>query len=110
MRLYVKDRNNANRKIYLSKKAKTRNELALKLGSSFFKIEGQFYSVNEVEAESYINNGIVGSVSGLLAGLAVGGPLGAVIGFVGGTALGTQREGIEQEDIDSFNQSSLLNV
>lgn len=104
MKLFVFDRNSQN-KIYINLLASTRIQLADLLGSPIFTINNKQYHVNDVFAESDINNVLVGSVTGSVVGI-LGGPYGVAAGAVIGGYLGSKIDKTENEKITFFNNST----
>lgn len=102
MRLYVVD--NSGQKTYLNISASTRPELAFKLGSPWFTVNGNTFHVNRVVAESEINGTASGAVVGGIVGL-LGGPIGLLIGGVLGGALGNETDRSETYKVNFFNRS-----
>lgn len=107
MKLFVKNKQKPNDKIYLSLTADSRQELVRQLGSPYFSVNGMSYSVDEVFAESKSQATPLGAILGGIIGLA-GGPIGVVIGGVAGGALGTQQDQSEISKAINFNNSSSL--
>ncbi len=101
MRLYVK---NNGRKIYLRRVAKTRNQLARQLGSSYLRVKGIRYSVNDVRAEKDGSKTAAGGLLGGLVGL-FGGPIGVLTGAALGSIIGNSSESREEQSVRIFNQS-----
>ncbi len=105
MKLYVQNRKGE--KIALDISASTKAELAAKIGSSRFYIQGEVFDVSDVWAETddidLIGGAILGSIVGILEG-----PIGLVIGGVVGGALGKKREHEEIIKASKFNHSVLV--
>lgn len=55
MQLYVIDKTTKN-KIYIEDKAYSKQHLATVMGSNYFKVENQYFTVNEVIAEDKYSN------------------------------------------------------
>ena len=102
MKLYVLNR--LRQKTYLNIDASTRPELAYKLGSPWFTVNGETHHVNSVFAESEINGTASGAVVGGIVGL-LGGPIGLLIGGVLGGALGNETDRSEAYKVNFFNRS-----
>lgn len=103
MKLYVKNKI-SRQNIYLNVKAATRQQLANKIGSYSFFIDGTQYHVNEVFAEKEINNTVTGAAVGSLVG-AVGGPIGVFVGGIIGGAIGNSSDDQELNLVRKFNFS-----
>lgn len=100
MKLYVLDNS---KKIYLNESAKTRNQLAVIIGSEWFSLKGKEYHVHQVLAKSD-DDTIIGSLIGAILG-ALSGFWGIILGAIFGYLLS-----INQKDIDEtiiFNNSEL---
>lgn len=102
MKLFVKDIHN--RKIYIRKVAKTRFDLARKIGGTKFTLRGKRYSVNEVFAEAESSDTAAGAIIGGLIGL-IGGPIGVLTGGVIGGLIGNTSESEEANGVRTFNRS-----
>lgn len=102
MKLFVT--NSEGVKVYLSVTAKSRDELAYKLGFAWFTARGETYHVNDVVAESDSSNTAGGALIGGLIGLLTGGA-GALIGGVIGGAIGNSSDSEDQERVKAFNAS-----
>lgn len=103
MQLFVKDKNG--KKIILDVTAPTRRELSFKIGTEFY-VGKQYYTINQVIAESNNNDTAGGAALGGLIGLLGGGVGVAVGGFFGGL-IGNARDTEEQKKINQFNRSRL---
>lgn len=105
MKLYVLNKNKE--KVYLSVVASSRGELSQLLGSSYFQLLGQNYTVNEVFAETSPDaNTKIGVLAGLIVGLFAGG-IGALVGGVAGGVIGNSQDLSEQQKVNNFNQKFL---
>lgn len=105
MRLYVKDKNN--KKIYLRKKARSRYELAHKIGSARFTLRGNKYSVNDVKAEADTHDLATGAIIGGVIGL-LGGPIGVLTGGTIGGLIGRSSDSDEINQVRTFNKNKLM--
>lgn len=106
MKLYVNDKQTGER-VYLNLTAPSRNELINKIGSHWFTINGQNFSVQEVYAENTDgDNTTSGTVVGGLVGI-LGGPLGIFLGGLLGGAIGNSSDNSEKERVKLFNNSIL---
>ena len=103
MRLYVEDE--YGNKIPLDISARTRRELANKIGRTFY-IGNKRYSVNNVYAEPDNNDTAAGAVIGGILGL-LGGGLGVLIGGAAGGLIGGIRDNEEKDKVSQFNNSRL---
>jgi len=103
MRLYVKDK--FGKKIPLDISARTRRELANKIGKSFFIGNNRYY-VNNVYAEPDNNDTAAGTIIGGLIGL-LGGGIGVLIGGVAGGLIGGIRDNDERDNVSRFNRSRI---
>lgn len=105
MKLFVRDRV-TQQKINLNLLASTRNELANFIGSPWFTLNGQSFHVNNVVAETDINNTASGAVVGGLIGL-IGGPIGILAGGLIGGLLGNEGDKGEIQKVNYFNSSKV---
>jgi uncharacterized protein YcfJ len=103
MKLFITDKTTQN-KVYLNRIAPTKNELANLIGSPVFIISDKTYTVNDVKAESDINNTLAGFVTGSLIGI-LGGPYGIAAGALIGGYLGNQTDRTEESKVNRFNYS-----
>ncbi len=103
MRLYVKGNND--QKIYLNISAKTRKDLALKIGNQF-SVKNNIYNIQDVYAENESNDTPIGGAVGGVLGL-LGGVPGIIIGGIAGTLIGAIRDSNRNSDVDIFNRSSV---
>lgn len=101
MKLFV---GQGQQKVYLDIVADTRQELAERIGSYWFTLQGGTYHVNQVVAESSSNSTAAGAVVGGIVGI-LGGPLGLLLGGIVGGALGNQGDKNEAEKVSYFNRS-----
>ena len=102
---------NCSEKIYLKAEAKTKRELATKIGEHFNIVcpnckNRQKFHVNEVEAESESSNAIGGAILGGVLGL-IGGPIGALSGSTIGGALGYGSDENDRKAVKRFNNSGV---
>lgn len=104
MKLYVKK---GNKKIYLRYTANSRAQLAYKIGSPNFNVNGISYNVNRVYAEKESSETIIGGVVGGVIGL-LGGPVGFITGAAIGGLIGNSSERKEEEQVKYFNRSRYL--
>ena len=88
----------------LDLKARTRRELARKIGSISFVTDGEYYDVNEVWAESSSNDTAGGAALGGLIGL-IGGGAGVVVGGILGGLVGGLKDQEEKKMVQQFNSS-----
>lgn len=102
MKLFVRDSNN--KKIYIRKVARTRYELAMKIGGKTFTLRGRRYSVNEVHAEAENSDTAAGAIIGGLLGM-LGGPIGVLTGGTLGGLIGNSSESGENNAVRTFNRS-----
>ena len=102
MKLYVIDRHGE--KVGLDITANSRRDLAIVIGSKRFTVDGTYYTVDDVYAESNNNDTAGGAVLGGLLGL-LGGGVGLVIGGVVGGLIGSSRDQEEMKKIQHFNNS-----
>lgn len=102
MKLFVTD--NRHQKVYLNLIARTRQELASKIGSRNFFLANKMYSVSQVVAEKDSNNTATGAVVGGLVG-AFGGPVGILVGGFLGGLLGNSTDDDEALLVNTFNSS-----
>jgi hypothetical protein len=102
MKLFVCNRQN--QKIYIDIIAPTRRQLASIIGSQHFFIDRDYYTVNQVFAESENNDAVGGAVLGGLVGL-LGGPVGLFFGGLAGGLIGKSRENDDETKVDKFNRS-----
>lgn len=103
MRLYVVDEEN--KKIYLNKNARSRNELQTLIGSNELKLNNKIFKISDVYAES--DNIVTAStIAGGAIGL-FGGVIGVALGTIAGGIIGNQVEKNEQYLTNKFNESKL---
>jgi DNA-directed RNA polymerase subunit RPC12/RpoP len=100
---------NCDRKIILKSEAKTRHELAIQFGNSFFITcphcqHQSLYNVQNVFAETDQKIAATGAIIGGLIGL-IFGPEGALIGSAIGGAGGLARDEEEKKAVQRFNNS-----
>ena len=108
MRLYV-ERNDSIR-IYLSIKAKSRDELYFKLGyKDCFTIASLQKNISQVKAEADWKQQYFTTIFFAVFCL-VFGPWGVLIGGAIGFLIGWVKDSEEQEKVDHFNQSSYTKV
>jgi len=103
MRLFVINRQG--KKVILDIKARTRRELAGKIGYNFY-VQNQQYSIQNVKAESSSNDTAGGAVIGGLIGL-LGGGIGMAIGGLAGGLIGGKRDEDENKMVRNFNNSRI---
>ncbi|MGB5024729.1 MAG: hypothetical protein WBO44_05225 [Saprospiraceae bacterium] len=109
-KLYIIE-NSTRKKIYLDVKAVNRPALAKKIGSNFFQIMGNKYSVNQVLAEEEKNDPFVGTVVGGIIGTVFGGPFGVLGGAVlGGLIASGSNDSIASTYVDEFNNSEVTHL
>lgn len=105
MRLYVIDKYN-NTKVYIGNKAVDRNDLYRQIGSFYINVNGLFYTINEVRAESSKSESVA---VGVIAGAAIGGLLTGGVGlFVGAGIGGLFAGGVAPQDqamVSRFNNT-----
>ena len=101
MKLYVVNR--LGQKVVLDIVAKTRNELAFKIGYNF-QVHGEEYSVQDVKAEASNNDTAGGALLGGFLGL-LGGGVGVLVGGLAGGIIGGIRDEQENQEIKNFNRS-----
>lgn len=102
MRLFVENQNEV--KLYLSHVARTRNDLANKVGGTFFTLDGRRYSVRDVNAEPEILNSGIGMFVGVVI-RAFFGLIGIILGALIGGAIGNTSETEEANEVIAFNSS-----
>jgi len=105
MKLFVIDPS-TREKIYLNRSSETRHELALQIGSTAFNVNGNYFSVNEVQAEKSSDSTALGMVIGGALGL-IGGTPGVLLGSAIGGALGNGSDSEEKKKVELFNGSSV---
>lgn len=103
MKLYVRSKQNPKKKIYLRVSAKTRRQLAQKIGYHF-QVNRMPYSINEVYAESSSNDTAGGALIGGLIGL-LGGGVGVALGGLAGGIIGKAKDDVDKKEINHFNRS-----
>ncbi|MBA3022719.1 MAG: hypothetical protein KKB48_09665 [Gammaproteobacteria bacterium] len=103
MKLYVIDKH-TNTKTYLRVSAADRATLRGVLGNQYFVINGNQYSVSDVQAEPSTDSTAVGGLLGGVIGAAGGAP-GVVIGGILGALIGQGQTEKEQREASSFNGS-----
>ena len=102
MKLYVMGPDQ--HKQYLDITSPTRDQLAAKLGSRVFRLNGHIYSVDKVIAEKTTDATPISMVLGGAVGL-VGGVAGVLIGGVLGGLLGNDADKKATSEIENFNKS-----
>lgn len=102
MRLFVIDPH-TNKKTYIKKTAKTRNELSHLIGSQNLKINGNVYTVHTVKAEPGQNTATAVAVGGSVG--VIGGIPGLIIGAAIGGLIGKSKDNEDQKLADEFNRS-----
>jgi hypothetical protein len=102
LKLYVT--NKSNEKVFLNLTANTRRELVHLVGGQIFRLGDDIYNINQVTAESDINNTATGTIVGGVLG-ALGGPFGILIGGLLGGMLGNSSDDSEKVKVDQFNNS-----
>ena len=106
MRLYVK--NSKGDKIYLTYKANSRIELSQLMRGMYFNFgTSETFSIDQVYAESDIDNNLTTVVGGVLGGVIgiIGGPLGVVLGGSLGGVIGNMQNSTENSNVNNFNNS-----
>lgn len=103
MKLFVLNSEN-NKKTYLNRSSETRAELLTQIGDINFILNGEYYSINDVQAEKSNDSMSVGMVIGGMLGL-IGGTPGVLLGGAIGGALGNGNDAEEQKKVDIFNRS-----
>lgn len=101
MKLYIVK--NGTKK-FLGVTASTRRALANQLGSEWFRLDNEIYSVYDVFAQSDTGNTLAGATIGALVGL-IGGPIGVIGGGVIGGLIGDDSDTNERIKVQTFNQS-----
>ena len=107
MRLFVFDKRNPHKKIYLNVVAPTRRQLAAIIGPEFRFEEDPYhfyYAFRDVYAESGSNDTLKGGILGAVIGL-LGGPIGAFLGGISGSLIGKSRDEDEYKLVEQFNRS-----
>lgn len=103
MKLYVI--NDFEQKIPISVIARNRRELAYIIGTGFY-IQGQYYTVDDVYAESSSNDTAGAALVGGLFGL-LGGGWGVLAGGLIGGLIGKSKDDDDEFAVDNFNYSRL---
>lgn len=105
MRLYVHNLN-TKKKIYLTRVAANRKQLAEQLGAVNFSLDSVTYSVLDVFAEKASDNTAGGMAAGGVLGV-VGGVPGVILGGLLGALLGNNSDKQEESRVNAFNRSTL---
>lgn len=87
--------------------AATRGILANMIGSNWFMIDQETYSVEDVYAEEDDNSTAAGAIIGGLIGL-IAGPAGVVGGGVIGGLIGSDNDNKDSRKVSIFNNSRVL--
>lgn len=103
MRLYVEDRETG-KKTYIQNTAKTRKELAQRLGSNRLKVNDKVYSVNAVSAESDNKTASAMAIGGVIG--VMGGVPGVLLGGLIGGLLGKSNDDEDSKKVNEFNRSN----
>lgn len=107
MKLFVIDKNK--QKKYLREEALSREELASKIGSSTFTLDGQVYSVNDVIAEKDSSNTLGGAIVGGILGALIAPGAFLVTGALGGM-IGSSADSEELKRVINFNKGKVEKV
>lgn len=102
MRLYVIDDQD---KVYLDYVAKSRKEIAAKVGSTKIKVNGKTFRINDVYADPENNiatTTAIGGVVGLFGGIP-----GLIAGSIVGGLIGNNNDKIEKIQTANFNKSKI---
>lgn len=102
MRLFVEDKEK-NERVYLKQMARTRAELAEKIGSYSLRVNNKTYSVHDVKAAPSENTAGAMALGGAIG--VVGGVTGVIIGGAIGALLGKSSDDDDKQKTIQFNRS-----